>query len=59
MYIRNEVSDFLFETVEAFFKCVIGFIRGVAVFVVAQIVVRTAVMSVGVMIRLLAFDVCL
>jgi hypothetical protein len=58
VYVRNEVSDFLFETVEAFFECVIGFVRVVAVFIVAQIVIRTAVLGVGVVIRLLAFDVC-
>ena len=58
MYVCNEVSDFLFEPVEAFFECVIGFIRVVAVFVVAQIVIRTAVVSVGIVIRLLALDIC-
>lgn len=55
VYVRNERRNFLFEAMEGVLECVIRSVGLVAV--VAQIVVRTPVLSVWIMICLLFLDV--
>jgi len=52
----NECSDLLLETMESLFESVVRLVRVVA-FIISQVIFRTAIVSVRIMLVLLAFDI--